>query len=133
MAYKFLEHTSELKIQATGRALNQALEQTAKAISHYISNGKKIKQVKKVKISLKEKDKESLLYSFVEKLISLLDEKSFIINSAKIKIKDNSLSAELKGDNSKKYNLNYIKSPTYSEMKVEKKKNSWLIQIVLDV
>lgn len=133
MPYKFLEHTAELKIQATGKTLNQAFEQLAKAISNYMGQGKKISQNKKVKINLSEKNKEALLYNFIEKLISLLDTKNFMTSSAKVKIKDNSLSAEIKGDNSKKYNLNYIKSPTYSEMKIEKNKSGWKIQIVLDV
>jgi len=133
MSYKFLEHTSELKIQATEKTINKTFEHLTKAISNYIAQGKKINQNKKLKIKLNEKNKESLLYNFVEKLISLLDAKNFVVSSAKVKISGNSLSAELKGDNSKKYSLNYIKSPTYSEMKIEKTKNGWKIQTVLDV
>lgn len=133
MPYKFLQHTAEIKIQASGRTIELAFEQMAKAISYYISQGKKVKRNKKIKIALKEKDKESLLYNFVEKLIYLLDSENFIVSSTKIKIKDNKLTSELTGDNSQKYKLNYIKSPTYSEMKIEKNKSSWLVQLVVDV
>ena len=133
--FKFLEHTADIKFRAYGESLNEIFENCALAVSNYLSRTKKIKNKNKKIIKLKGEDNESLLYDFLDELIYLLDAKNFVVSKAKVKIKDNSLEAEIFGDSVSNYkDLDYIKAATYSEMYIKRKKDkTWEAQVVLDV
>ena len=133
--YKFLEHTADIKIKAYGKNLNEIFENFALAISDYLARGNKIKSAKKKIIKLKGDDSESLLYSFLDELIYLLDAENFVVAKAKVKTKDNKLEAEIYGDDASTYrDLDQIKAATYAEMYIKRKKDKpWEAQAVLDV
>jgi len=136
MKYKFLEHTADVKFQAFGETIEEAFENSAIAMFEVLHRGK-VKNKKKVKISVNGRDFESLLYNFLEEFLVLFDSESFFISKIeKIKIdkKKFRLEAEVSGDNSKNYQMNsYIKAVTYNEMFVKNEKGKWVIQVVLDV
>ena len=136
MKYKFLEHTADVKFQAFGETIEEAFENSAIAMFEVLHKGK-VKNKKKVKISVNGRDFESLLYNFLEEFLVLFDSKRFFLSKIeKIKInkKKFKLEAEVSGDDSKNYEMNsYIKAVTYNEMFVKKEKGKWLIQVVLDV
>ena len=133
MKYKFLEHTADFKFQAYGSTLEKAFENAALAVSAFLTNKKPIKSIIKKRISIETEDKKSLLYEFLDNLIFLLDTESFIISKLKVKISDNSLTAELKGDNASKYDINEIKAATYAEMHIKKNLKGYEIQAVMDI
>lgn len=133
--FKFLEHTADVKFVLRGRKIEDIFSNCAEAISSIISRGVKIKDIRKKKISITGKDYESIMYKFIDELIYLLDAEGFLVSRAKIKLKDNILTAELYGDDSSKYNdLDSIKAATYAEMYVKQKKDkTWEAQVVVDV
>jgi len=135
MNFKFLEHTADIKFQAFGKNLNEAFENSALATAKAMYSKKVNKKINK-KIKIKGKDLPSLLYSFLEELIFLLDSSGFFLSSCKVKIdeKNFSLTAELFGDNAKNYGIGLdVKAITYNEMFVKKIKDKWVCQVVLDV
>lgn len=90
MRYKFLEHTADIKFQAFGNSLEQAFENSALALQEVITQKIKIKSVIKKKIEVKGRDKEALLYNFLEEFLFLLDSEGFVLSKIRdIKIKDN--------------------------------------------
>jgi SHS2 domain-containing protein len=95
----------------------------------------KIKEKKNLKIKVKGKNSESLLYNFLEEFLFLLDTENFFLSKIKnIKIKDNELTAEASGDNVKNYEVHLdVKAVTYNEMFVKKNKEGWVGQVVVDV
>jgi len=136
MSYKFLEHTADVKFQAEGKTIEEAFIEAAMALKETILKGKtKIAEKVKKKINVEGKDKESLLYNFLEEFLFLLDSERFLLSKIdKIKIDKNSLIAEVVGDLANKYNLsNDVKAITYNSMFVKKDKNRFIIQAVLDV
>jgi len=133
MKFKFLEHTADVKFQAFGKTLNECFENALLAMINSQYKGK-ISEKKKQKIKVKGKDKEALLYNFLEEILFLIDTKSFIPSKAKVKIKDNSLEAELIGDDIKNYEISIdVKAVTYNSMFVKKQKDNFICQVVLDV
>ncbi|MBS3098764.1 archease [Candidatus Pacearchaeota archaeon] len=133
-AFRFLEHTSEIKFRAYGKTLKEVFENSAGAFSHFVGNGQKISSEKKRKIEVEGKDYESLLYNFLDELIYLFDSEHFIVKKAEVKIEGKKLKAELFGDDSSKYSgLDHVKAATYAEMYVKKKRKGWEIQAVVDV
>jgi len=131
--FKFLEHTADAKFQAYGKTLDKAFENAALAMFNVMYKGK-VKKTGKYKIKVKGSDKESLLYNFLEELLFLLDTKSFFLSSAKVKITDNMLEAEVSGDSAKNYKvMTDVKAVTYNEMFIKHEKDMWICQVVVDV
>ena len=132
--FEFLEHTADIKFRVFGKTLEEVFENSALAVSSIYSKEKKISSKNKKKISVEGRDRESLLYNFIEELIFLVDSENFVVSKAKILIKNTSLTAEIYGDDVKNYtNLDQIKSSTYHEMYVKKTKKGWEAQAVVDV
>ncbi len=137
MKFKFLEHTADIKFRAFGKTLEEAFKNSALALVNIMYKGKIESNIKK-KIEVKGKDKEALLYNFLEEFLFLLDSENFLLSDIKkIKIKKNkeySLEAEILGDNVKNYETGLdIKAITYNEMFVKKEKNKFICQVVVDV
>ena len=134
MKYRFLEHTGDIKFQVNGKTLSEIFENSALALSDYISRGKKIKPRKGKIVEVSGTDMESLFYNYLDELIYLLDAENFVIAKAKITIRGFNLHAELYGDNASDYkDLDSIKAATYAEMYIKKTKSGWEAQAVLDV
>jgi len=137
MAYKFLEHTADVKFQATGKNLEQAFEFSAIALQEAICGKLKINKKLKKKIEFEGKDLENLLYNFLEEFLYLLDAENFLfckIRNLKIDKKNFKLSAEVFGDRASKYDFsNSVKAITYNDMKIKKQKNRWVVEGVFDV
>ncbi|MEK6915394.1 MAG: archease [Nanoarchaeota archaeon] len=132
--FEFLGHTSEVKFRAYGKSVNELFESCALAVSSVLSRGMKIKEPIKKEINVYGKDKESMLYKFIEEIIYLFDADGFIVSKAKVNVEGKSLNAVFYGDESVNYkDLDAIKSPTYAEMYVKNNGKKWECQVVLDV
>jgi len=132
--FVFLEHPSDIKFKAFGKNLDEVFENTAKAISSYLSPDRKVESKKSKKIHLRASDLESLLYSFVDEILFLLDAEKFVVSKAKVSINDNQMEAEIFGDNSKEYEIKQIKAATYADMYIKEiAEGNWECQMVLDV
>ena len=135
MIYKFLDHTADVKFQAFGKTMEECFKHAAYAMKEVIA-GKldvKPKMIKTIEISAK--DKEALLYKFIEEFLFLLDAESFLLSKIdSIKIEDNKLKMEVSGDEAHKYEFsNDVKAVTYNSMFIKKVKEKYVCQIVLDV
>jgi SHS2 domain-containing protein len=144
---KFLEHTADVQFQAIGKTIEAAFENSAIALKRTMCAGITVKSRKKKIITLRKKDLESLLYSFLEEILYLLDAENFIIGEiSKIKIDRFNLKATILGDDASEYSFtNPVKAVTYNDMFIRKEreliggkdKNKsievWKAQVVLDV
>ncbi len=135
MRYKFLEHTADIKFQAFGESVEEVFENSILALKRTICGGKKIKEIKRKTVKVVGKDRESLLYNFLEEILYLLDADGFIISRIeKLKINEFELKATIIGDDSKNYKFtNKVKAVTYNEMFINEKRGNWVSQVVLDV
>lgn len=149
MQYKFLPHTADIKFQAKGQTLEQAFINSALALTNIITKDKVKPKIKKT-INIKGKDKENLLYNFLEEFLYLLDTEGFLlskINSIQIKGKIKSkkplrykleLRAELLGDNQENYETEtHVKAITYNNMFIKQQRinnqSVFITQVVVDV
>ena len=136
--FEFLEHTGDIKFRIHGKTLAEIFENSALAVSEYLTRGKKIKLKKKKQFSLisSENDLNLLLYKFLDELIFYLDAENFLVSRAKVSIKNSHLKAVVFGDRASDYkDLDHIKAATYSEMYIKNlgKGNGWEAQAVMDV
>jgi SHS2 domain-containing protein len=136
--FRFLEHTGDIKFQAYGTSLEKAFANSALAMFAAMHDGE-VKKVKKIKIKTNGKDLESLLYNFLEELLIVFDTEGFFlgkVKSLKISKKEGKfrLEAEVIGDKADKYEIHIdIKAITYNDMFIEKGKEKWICQVVIDV
>ncbi len=139
--YIYLEHTADAKFRAFGGSLEKAFENATLAMLNLMCDTKKVRGKTSKKINVKGKDKEALLYNFLEEILFLLDSKNFLtckIKSIKIKEikKSYKLEAELLGDKASKYKFfGEVKAITYNSMfvKQDKKTKRVIIQAVADL
>lgn len=141
--FEYLDHTADLKIKATGKTIEEAFENTAKAGTNFLTNVDKIKPVMKRKIKVSSKRLQTLLYDFLEELLILIDIEGFLFSKAEsIKIstegfsKDKiySLDCIALGDHYKNYEMKGdLKAVTYSDMSIEIKENIVEIIVVYDI
>lgn len=139
MRYKFLKHTADAKFQAYGKTLEEAFSNAAIAMFEVIIKTGRIEKKLTKKIEVKAKDKEALLYKWLEELLYLLDTEFFMLNSVKnMKIEKKEkyiLKAEITGDTYKeKYERHgAVKAVTYEEMFIKEEKRKATVQVVLDI
>lgn len=134
MKYKFLEHTADAKFKAYGKTIEGAFSNAALAMFSIMVDTGKVKGKIEKKINVKGADLKSLLYSFLEELLFLMDSKGFILNKIKkIKIEKNKLTAVAVGDKiSDKHELHgEVKAVTYNEMEIDEDKA--MVQVVVDL
>lgn len=140
MKYKFFDHTADVLFQAFGGTIEEAFSNAALATGSVMINPTYVESVLERKISVSANKYETLLYEFLEELIVLVDSEEFLLHNVRdIVIKDDYgkyvLDAVFVGDKlSDKYiTESAVKSVTYSEMKVEKSENGYMVQVVLDI
>ena len=135
MGYKFLPHTSEIKIQASGKNLGKAFEEAALALREAIAGNVKVKPAHDITIEVSGKDKQALLYNFLEEFLYLLDAEDFLLSEiTNLEIKEHLIKARLWGDNRENYKFtNPVKAITYSEMKIKESKTKSVVEVVVDV
>ena len=143
MKYKFLPHTADIKFQAFGNSLEKAFENASYALANIICK-EKIKSKEKKKIKIKGRDRENLLYNFLEEFLYLLDVGGFLVGKienlkiigvkSKSKYYDSELTADIFGDNAENYETEtHVKAITYNDMFIKEEKKGFICQVVVDV
>ena len=134
--YCYLEHTADVKFQAFGNTLEEAFTNSAYALTNLLHKGE-VKSVQDYHIHAEGRDLESILYSFLEDFIFLLDSKNFLLSRVKnitINTDRTCLQADVTGDNAANYELELgIKAVTYHDMFVKQEQGRWITQVVLDI
>jgi SHS2 domain-containing protein len=135
-SYRYLEHTADIKFQAYGTTLEMAFTNSAYALVHLMHQGQ-VEEKSEFHIHAEGRELESVLYSFLEDFIFLLDSKDFLLSSVKsIEIDADKvcLEADVTGDDAGHYELELgIKAVTYHDMFVKEEKGRWITQVVLDI
>lgn len=142
MGYSFLEHTADVKFRADGATLEDMFVSAAEALNETIRGDIEILEQAEKSFEIEGKDKPSLLYSFLENFLVMLDSENFLVSKIKsIEIRDGKLKCVVSGDKADNYCFtNDVKAITYSEMFVREKEKidgkgeeGWECQVVLDV
>ncbi|HLG23611.1 MAG TPA: archease [Candidatus Nanoarchaeia archaeon] len=139
--YKFLEDIAlaDIAYEAYGKNLNELFENAALAIFELSAELKTVDAKKSLKVNLKHKNLDNLLYDFLSEILYLKDAKYVVFKEVKVTItegKINKLSALLKGDriNSGKQHLeNDIKAVTMHLFELKKEKKGYKARIVVDI
>ncbi len=136
MSVRFLPHTADIKFIATAQTQSDLFDVCARAVAGYVLGVKRTpRATKHRRISLKGRNNEALLYSFLEEILYLIEVKQILVTEAKLSFSEEKLSGTIGyvplGE--RRNTLRSIKAPTFAEMYVKKVKGMWKAQVVLDV
>ncbi|MCK5474151.1 MAG: archease [Candidatus Aenigmarchaeota archaeon] len=137
--FEYLEHTADAKFKSYGVRLDEAFSNAALAVFNIMVNTEKVEPKIKKEIKITGKNKETLLFDFIDELLFFLDSENFILHKVEkltITEKDGiyNLKATALGDEiDKKYNVaGIVKAITYNEMAITEKDGKWEITVVVD-
>jgi len=138
--FRFLEHMTDAEIEAFGSNINEAFEHAGRAVEDLMVDLQSVKPLKVREIRLEEKDLGSLLYSWIESLISFQDSEGLLFSKFSCKIKKSgnafSLHAKVLGEkfNPQKHEQKTaIKAPTYHDMKISESPKRVTLRFLVDL
>ena len=138
--YEYLPHTADVKFRAYGATLEEAFENAAFALYNVMVDTTAVKKKMSRNIKADGDDLPSLLQSFLEQFIILLDTDNFFLSKIeKISIRSSKnhykLSAVAAGDEAKNYETigPQVKACTYNAMFVRQEGKKWALQVVVDI
>jgi SHS2 domain-containing protein len=138
MAFEFLEHTADLKIKATGKTLEEALSESAKALFEAISGDSKIEPKIEKEFTITIHQPQILVHDFLGELIYLFSTEHLLFSEFDLTLKEAigyRLNAKVRGEkyDEKKHKLHReVKAATYHEIKCEQTKDGWVIEVICD-
>jgi SHS2 domain-containing protein len=139
MAYEYLEHTADLKIKATGKTLEEALSESAKAVFEAIAGKSAIGTNIEKDMTIIVREPQTLVHDFLGKLIYIFSTEHILFSDFKLTLKEAigyKLVVKARGEkyDPKKHKLiKEVKAVTYHDMKVEEEDDgTWKIEVVCD-
>jgi SHS2 domain-containing protein len=159
--YRILDHMADGKFRAFGVTIEEAFGNAALACVSLMWGWEKVERRVEFPVEVRGRDREQLLYRFLEEILYLLDTRRFLLGSVEdLRIVeeeslagDNSsstpgmideaaeippayrLTARFRGDDEPaRYEFHgAVKAVTYNEMKIERGCGPWVVQVVVDM
>jgi len=130
--------TADVAFLAYGKDLNELFANAALAMFEVMVNTKKVKPEITKEVKTKGNDLQSLLFNWLNELLVFVDSENLAFSQFKVKIdeKNLKLNAECLGEkiDARKHEIKtMVKAATYHVMKIEKIKDIWKAQVILDI
>ena len=136
--YETLEHPADIKIRAFGRDLAEVFVNAALGMMEFLygknicGDSPKMRNISTEVIKIKSRDLESLLVDWLSEILYLSDANNSAYVEFKInKISETEIEAEVGSCPVKA--IEDIKAVTYNELKIEKRDDGWVAEVVLDI
>ncbi|MGC8992714.1 MAG: archease [Thermoplasmata archaeon] len=131
--YEIVEHTADIGLKIKSDSLENAFREAALGMLSLMIDIEKVEKKFSVDVNIKADNLESLLVRFLTEILYIFEVERFVYSDLKVEIKDNSLNAELFGENynrSKHGSKLLIKAVTYHMISV---KENGEIFIIFDI
>jgi SHS2 domain-containing protein len=138
--YRILPHPSDGKFRAFGATLEEAFAHAALALASLMWDWSKVEPAESIEVEVRGRDREQLLYKFLEEIIVAFETRRFLLGSVEdLTIGEDAGAfrlravfrggelrpgAELRGG---------VKAVTYHEMKIAEDGRGWTVQAVVDM
>jgi len=134
-SFEFIDHTADIGIRVQAPALEDLFETAGLAFTELVTSADSLCRVER-RFKLEEDDIETLLVSWLQELIYLLDTEDLVFGRFQVKLQDFSLEASAWGDvfdpdiHTMKTE---IKAVTYHQLEVTKSDLGWQAQVIFDI
>ncbi len=139
--YEYFEHTADIGVRAFGINLAAAFEEEAKGMFNIMVDIDTVNERQEIDITAEADTKENLLIEWLNALISEADQKEMTFASFQIhELRNVGTGYYLKGIaigerlDKERHNIKIeVKAATYSQLKVEFRRDKVMVQCVVDV
>jgi len=139
--FEYLEHTADVYVAAYGHDLNEAFENAALAMFETMTDTKDVESAVEETIEVEGHDKESLLYNWLESLLTRFEVSNLLYSRFKVqKIEKSEKGFELRavvyGEsfNPERHQQKVgIKAITYHRMEVREETEMVTLRFILDI
>jgi SHS2 domain-containing protein len=139
--YRFLEHSSDVYVEAWGGSLEEAFEQAAKAMFDAMTDIGLVEPKVEVKVSAEGLDEQELLYSWLENLLVEYEVESLLFSQFKVypimregevlRLKASAYGEPL---NLEKHPSKVeVKAVTYHLMEIRKENSGFRVRVLFDI
>jgi SHS2 domain-containing protein len=133
--FELIEHTADIGLKAYGKSLPEAFANAAYGMFSIIADLKAVKEAASRRVEVNEKDAESLLFEWLNRLLYYFDVDGLIFKRFDImEFGEGHLAADCYGEkyDASRHRLKLgVKSATYHMLEVDKEKNQ--VQVIFDV
>ena len=125
MSYKYLEHSTDAFIEVRAKNLEEAFSVAGKSVVETIIDSNNIQEIEEKNINVKGRNLLTLLYNWLEEIVTITIADGFAIRNFSVNIKKNKeyqIISNISGEklDIKKHNFKVeIKSPTFHLMEIE--------------
>lgn len=139
--FKFLEHTADAYVEAHGKDLEEAFENSALAMFHVMTDTRGVARRTEDAVQIEAADEQALLYSWLETLLVKFDTDETLYSEFKVeKIEKTPKGLRLKAkiwgekfDPGKHLQKVGVKAATYHLMEIVRKDSSVTLRFILDI
>lgn len=139
--FEILEYpTADTGFIAYGKDLNELFENAALATYEIMVNTYKVEPKIKKEVEIEAIDLHQLMFKWINELLYFLDTEILVFSKFKVKIENVEekyfLKAEVYGekvDREKHEIKTLVKACTYHKMRIEKKEDFWVAEVILDI
>ena len=138
--YKYLEHTADLKFQSYGSTLDECFVNAAKAFFSAIIEPSSVEPKMEASMDLSSDSLEALMHDWLTEALFLFETEGMVFSEYSASVTEEKKGYRLKGRlRGEKYEpgrhkiLVAVKAVTYHGLKVEKKGDKWVAEVLCDV
>jgi SHS2 domain-containing protein len=135
-SFQFIDHTADAGILVKAPTLEGMFETAALGLSELVTRVDSLNCLIQRQFRLQEEDMETLLVSWLQELLYLLDTEGLIFVRFQVKLKDLALEATAWGEvfDPKIHTIKTeIKAVTYHQLEVAKDQEGWKAQVIFDI
>jgi SHS2 domain-containing protein len=135
-SFEFIDHTADAGIKVEAPTLEALFETAGLAFTELVTSADSLDRKVERRFELEEDDIETLLVSWLQELLYLLDTEDLVFARFQVKLHDCSLEATAWGD---VFDPNIhtmrteIKAVTYHQLEVARSDRGWQAQVIFDI
>ncbi len=135
-SFQFIDHTADAGIRVNAPTLESLFETAGLAFSELVTRVESLNSRVERQFRLQEDDIETLLVSWLQELLYLLDTEGIIFGRFRVKLQHFSLEATAWGevfDPQVHTMKTEVKAVTYHQLEVVKSSQGWQAQVIFDI
>ena len=135
--YETFEHTADLGLRVRAPDLDDLFGEAAQALfSAIVDDLATVRPTQKIDVNLDRDDLSYLLFDWLNELLYRFDTEHLLFGKFETRIENQSLHASAWGEafDPSRHSLTHeVKAITYHGLKVEKEKDGWLAEVIVDI
>ena len=131
-SFQFIDHTADVGIRVSAATLEGVFETAGLAFAELVTSTDSLEYRVERQFNLQEDDIETLLVSWLQELLYLLDTEGYVFGRFQVKLQNSSLAPvdhlaiglEMRSE---------IKAVTYHQLEVIQSDEGWQAQVIFDI